>query len=197
MVGRKFGSLEVIDIEPCEKYGMVCVCRCECGEVRRNRTGGLKSGHFKSCGSRECRQFQPTSKSYGEISGTYWCCVKSGAESRGLVFDVLIQDCWELFLRQGRRCALSGVPLAFPPPGKVGDNNLMTASLDRIDSSLGYTIDNVQWIHKDLNQMKMARTDDEFARWCAAVAIHKGLALPLADTSLPAQLDRILSGPLD
>jgi len=29
-----------------------------------------------------------------------------------------------------------------------------TASLDRIDNNLGYTINNIQWVHKDINRIK-------------------------------------------
>lgn len=39
---------------------------------------------------------------------------------------------------------------------------MQTASLDRIDSLKGYTIDNVQWIHKHINYMKIDLTEQEF-----------------------------------
>lgn len=44
-----------------------------------------------------------------------------------------------------------------------------TASLDRIDSTKGYIHGNLQWIHKDLNQMKSNRTQDEFLEWVRKV----------------------------
>jgi peroxiredoxin family protein len=43
---------------------------------------------------------------------------------------------------------------------------LGTASLDRKDSSKGYTKDNIQWIHKDLQKMKMDMPEDKFINWC-------------------------------
>ncbi len=46
----------------------------------------------------------------------------------------------------------------------------MTASLDRIDSTKGYTLDNIQWIHKDLNKMKMNFANDYFIKTCKLVA---------------------------
>lgn len=45
-----------------------------------------------------------------------------------------------------------------------------TASLDRIDSLKGYTLDNVQWIHKDLNYMKCDYEENEYIEWCKKVA---------------------------
>ena len=45
---------------------------------------------------------------------------------------------------------------------KKRHNDSKTASLDRIDSSKGYTEDNIQWVHKDVNQMKMDLPEQRF-----------------------------------
>jgi hypothetical protein len=44
------------------------------------------------------------------------------------------------------------------------------ASLDRIDSSKGYIDGNVQWVHKEVNEMKMQATQNEFIEYCNLVA---------------------------
>jgi len=76
---------------------------------------------------------------------------------------------WGLFLNQDRKCALSGLPLVFGANhGKIEG----TASLDRIDSSKGYTIDNVQWVHKIVNLMKQDSSDEEFVKMCRIVSNH-------------------------
>jgi hypothetical protein len=72
---------------------------------------------------------------------------------------------WELFLKQDRKCALSGLPIEFGTKGR----ELGTASLDRIDSTKGYTPENVQWLHKDINQMKMDLTEQKFIDLCKKV----------------------------
>ena len=36
------------------------------------------------------------------------------------------------------------------------------ASLDRIDSSIGYTLDNIQWLHNDVNISKWEFSVDKF-----------------------------------
>lgn len=46
----------------------------------------------------------------------------------------------------------------------------MTASLDRIDSSRGYEIDNIQWVHKDVNKMKMGLSQNEFIDICKIIS---------------------------
>jgi hypothetical protein len=45
----------------------------------------------------------------------------------------------------------------------------MTASIDRIDSNLGYTESNVVWVHKDVNIMKNNFTKEYFLMMCQKV----------------------------
>lgn len=45
-----------------------------------------------------------------------------------------------------------------------------TASLDRIDSTRGYVVGNLQWIHKDLNLMKNTLPTSLFIEWCKKVS---------------------------
>ena len=45
-----------------------------------------------------------------------------------------------------------------------------TASLDRIDSKKGYTIDNVQWVYKKINMMKQNYDQKEFVNLCCLIA---------------------------
>lgn len=64
---------------------------------------------------------------------------------------------------QNNNCKLSNLPISI-------ENN--TASLDRINSKLGYVEDNVQWVHKWINVMKLDFTQEEFIQFCKAVAEH-------------------------
>ena len=41
---------------------------------------------------------------------------------------------------------------------------------DRINSIKGYTVDNVHWIHKKINQMKWDMNLDEFKQWCVLIS---------------------------
>jgi hypothetical protein len=107
----------------------------------------------------------------GEISGAYFYNIKNNAIKRRLDFDLTIEYIWSLFLKQNKKCALSGVDIGFSK--KNIDKHKTTASLDRIDSSKGYIIENTQWVHKEINRMKMDLNENEFIYWCNLIAKHR------------------------
>lgn len=78
---------------------------------------------------------------------------------RKLDFTLTIEDAWEGFLAQDRRCALTGWPLVMG----------VDASIDRIRSSEGYVAGNVQWLHKEINALKSNRRDTDLVQLCRAV----------------------------
>lgn len=53
-----------------------------------------------------------------------------------------------------------------------GRGSTTTASLDRIDSSSGYGLENIQWLHKDINIMKNVHSQDYFLSLCKKVAAN-------------------------
>jgi hypothetical protein len=109
---------------------------------------------------------------HGEISGTYWSRLKHDASKRELEFDMSIEDGWNLFLKQGRKCALSGVSIKFAKMTNDYWRRGTTASLDRIDSSVGYVSGNVQWVHKTVNKMKQNIPESELLKWCRLLIQH-------------------------
>lgn len=114
------------------------------------------------------KQWGLLAKGYKDINGSYWCSLKSKADSRNLCFELDIKDVWGLWILQDKKCALSGVELKLLKKRSYALKNKkeQTASLDRIDSSKGYTIDNVQWIHKDLQKVKWELLNEELFNWC-------------------------------
>lgn len=117
-----------------------------------------------------------TSTGTGNVSGTLMTYLKRKARERGLAFEVTSEQLWELFNKQNGKCALSGVELILET--KINkqhnlDRTAHTASLDRIDNSKPYTIDNVQWIHKVLNHMRRQYSMEDYIEWCRRVTYYQ------------------------
>jgi hypothetical protein len=77
-------------------------------------------------------------------------------------------------LEQDKKCKLSGLNISFTNINtKVTRHRfdlVCTASLDRIDSKKGYTLDNVQLVHKDINMMKKEYDQKYFIEMCKLIA---------------------------
>lgn len=106
---------------------------------------------------------------YQEINGWFWNSIRASAKRRNIPFELTIQQGWDLFIQQGKRCSLSGLPLKFAESHKDQVTGGTTASLDRIDSKKGYTLDNVQWVHKYVNIMKSNLQQCEFINICKLI----------------------------
>jgi hypothetical protein len=110
---------------------------------------------------------------YGEIHRSYLYLLKNRAHRKNLTFNLNGDYLWKLFLKQDKKCSLSGIELNFPEAWGSKSKTHITASLDRIDSSKGYVVDNVQWVHKTINTMKMDMSDKQFISLCKMVANNK------------------------
>lgn len=103
---------------------------------------------------------------YEDIPKYLWRGLCNGAKTRNLVVEITPKNIWDLFIKQNRLCALSGIEICFGKTRK----GVNTASVDRIDSSLGYIISNIQIVHKKINQIKMDLSQDDFIDLCVHVA---------------------------
>ena len=153
-------------------------CLCDCGNTKVVRGNHLYTKAIKSCGCLKKRRGKncPAFRGYEEISGDLLHTMKTGAKSHGHLWKVTPKYLWNLFIKQKRCCALSGVPLTFEGgsiENRYAATSKRTASLDRIDSSKDYTEGNVQWIHKDLNLMKNTFSTPVFVEWCRKVTDYK------------------------
>jgi hypothetical protein len=166
-IGEKFNRWTILKKAPSRKYRSVYLCQCECGVEKEIYAYNLKFGKSKSCG---CWAFDHTYTGFEEISGTYWVRIKSEAKRREILFEISIEEMWKLFLAQKRKCALSDLEIKFAATTKEFIERETTASIDRIDSSKGYTSDNVQWVHKDINRMKWNLSEEYFKHLCEMVS---------------------------
>jgi hypothetical protein len=112
-------------------------------------------------------------KGHEGLTGSQWNKIKKHANrenGRIIPFEISIEYAWKLFLQQDCKCALTGVSIILQADSK---HRSCTASLDRIDSSEGYVVGNVQWVHKVIQQMKWDQKEKDFIQWCKLVTEHK------------------------
>jgi hypothetical protein len=79
---------------------------------------------------------------------------------------------WET---QGGRCALSGIEMVLPRNTLAWEKQTddpWKPSLDRIDSSKGYTMGNVRYVTVMANLAKSRFSDEQLRRFCQAVAAN-------------------------
>ena len=165
VTGDVFGRLTVESYHGSKHHSTYWNCKCQCGVKRVVRYSYLINKQVISCGcAKRSGADHPRWNGYEEITGTYLHNWRTNAASRNLNIDVTEEQLWKQFLLQNRRCALSGLKIGF-------DDH--TASLDRIDSCLGYEEDNIQWLHKDVNKSKMDMVNELYITMCSNIALYR------------------------
>lgn len=180
LIGKTFGRLRVLSRSGVTPAGHVTWnCECGCGNSVIRTGTSLTRSKYSSCGCWKppSGKDSPHWEGVGDISAAWWHNVvhrsASGRKSRSGItkkLDITIEYAWELFLKQDRRCALTGLELRFPKKSTSSEYKSATASLDRIDSTIGYVKGNVQWVHKDINIMKNTYSNNYFINMCKLVA---------------------------
>lgn len=166
-VGEVYGDWTLVDISVDPKHGLkVYKCQCKCGRYIKKKYIELNS-KIKVEGCGYCR----TEIGYEDISNRYFNAIKKGASSRNIEFNITIQDIWDQYIKQNRKCFYTGTEIIFErkPLRNRGLIN-QTASIDRIDSTKGYTKDNIHIVHKSINVMKSSLSSDDFIQLCNIVA---------------------------
>lgn len=163
-VGQRFGKWTVLDAANLgNSRHKKLLARCDCGVVRPVHLENLKS--LKSTGCRKCsgmqRESNPSWSGYKDIPGQFWGILVRGAKEREINVDITIEDLQDVWLLQGGKCALSGLDIKL-----CAKRDGLTASVDRIDSALGYVKGNIQFVHKDVNLMKNKFNQEYFIEMC-------------------------------
>lgn len=138
-------------------------CKTEVTHLRRNYCIGAHNIE------QPCKKCSNTSNNpsgmIGAVRLSWYEAFFKSAISRGYSWELTAEDINALYEEQEGLCALSGLSIGW---SKVGWDH--TASIDRIDNELGYSIDNIQLVHKKINMMRGSLTVDEFRELCAFVA---------------------------
>jgi hypothetical protein len=193
-IGAKFGKWEIIDDDIIYfqsqnsnfRKGKIKV-KCECGFEKIVDLYSLKEGSSRGCydcSHKKTGHEHPLFKGYKEIPLRWY----NRYVNRNQEVNMDIKDVYNLWLKQDKKCALSDLSISFeneqpliklnpmdPNYGKNGKktkhNYTCTASLDRIDSSKGYILGNIQLVHRDVNRMKSDFEQDYFIKICKLISL--------------------------
>lgn len=188
-IGATFGEWTIVSIDIIHKgvqnHGHL-LCRCSCGEEKLVVPYSLKKGISTKCikCSKSNRgENHPSFTGYKNIPGSWF--TRYVNRKNKWDFDITIKDVYNIWVSQNRKCKLSGLDIDFENQnfrkisnresrkklGKKYDYDLKcTASLDRIDSNKGYTKNNIQLVHKDINMMKKEYEQDYYIKMCGLVS---------------------------
>jgi hypothetical protein len=172
-IGDRFGNLTITDILGDIIYSkrsqrLYCYnCLCDCGKTRIVPRIYLLNNSVTSCGHTKLANGRFKNKS--PFPFDYFTHIKRNARLRNIYFDesITTQILYDILLSQDKKCSFTGLDINLYVSKK--DKISQTGSLDRIDSKKGYTIDNIQWVHKDLNKMKWHLNNSYFIDMCKAV----------------------------
>lgn len=172
IVGLKFNKLYVVSFAHTLNGASYFNVKCDCGVEKPVQGKSLARNSIVSCG---CWNREKCWKGCGDLSKSYWNTIVKGAIRRNIEFSIDIFYGWELFQKQNGICALSGNKIVLDRSisqtyRKIHLPKIQTASLDRINSTLGYVQGNVQWIHMDVNRMKMNLDENKFIQLCKDIA---------------------------
>lgn len=184
LLGQKFGRLFVTGrnpiayIAPCRKNKRSSGeirwnCICDCGEKVTVLGCHLKGGKTTKC--KKCKY--KSMKLNGKLSGGFLAHIKYQAKIRSIPWNSNVSKEYlqKLYDDQKGICALSGLPIVFANSVEEHKHGSTTASLDRIDSGIGYEKGNICWVHKSINMMKWDTSKKEFLNLCIIICKFNNL----------------------
>jgi hypothetical protein len=178
-IGQKFGKWKITNtnIIPHEKSKEAQIeCTCECGDKRLVYCLTLVKGQSTACfncGHGNKGENNAKWKGYKEVPGAFINRITNRSKKANREVEVTAEDIYNLWIKQNKKCALSGLSIDFVNTN-IGNTNrkeskydlVCTASLDRINSNKGYTKNNIQLLHKDINMIKKEYDQDYFIMLC-------------------------------
>lgn len=148
-----------------EKKCLACSVVKPVGQFSSNKAhADGKATYCKACDRIRCniRDKQKRTLHVGQFLKALYKMAKSRSEKRKIPFDLTLDQLISLWDRQNGLCAITKEPMThIRGNGKVSTN----VSIDRVNSSLGYSIENLQLVCLIVNIMKNIFTIEELRMW--------------------------------
>ena len=154
---KKFKILELVPTryKDIPAYQIECLCGITkiygLKQVNRNTTCGSKRCPYgRNSLLTESAIILESKEDNFFLKRQAWCKYRSGATKRNLSFEITPEDVLSLWKKQKALCCISGMILSCGPRHEAGGHSW---SINRKDSSKGYTIDNIELVHKFTNML--------------------------------------------
>lgn len=184
LVGECFGRGKVLSFVEMRGNGKNRLShwrlRCNCGNEYEAATGNLRGGHVRSCGclAREIQTRNvllyavpactkpPGVAAFNQLLATY----KKVARNKNYKWQLTDEEFRILIYGDCCYCGIS--PSRMHKPRTKNGTSIVVNGVDRVDSKMGYTIDNCVSCCYQCNSSKSSYSRDDFLDWVARVYQH-------------------------
>ena len=163
-VGEKSRKKEIMDIN--KTLAESNQRRCGCCEKHLPRLEFFNNKTCKECSRKNARKNYAFKKEHPTLEIVAKVKIKSAknrARQKKLSFSLTVEDFLQLYVVQNGNCFYSGLPLSL----NIGTPNII--SIDRLDSNLGYDINNCVLTTYIVNVMKNDSSVDDFLNMCKII----------------------------
>ena len=150
--GERFGRLVVVGRN---SENTAWLCKCDCGNEVTSARGVLVSGRKKSCG---CLKLENSERRYHPTHQIIWSRYLDSAARRNIVWELTKDQFTKLVTGDCFYCGQEPIERTATVP-------FFANGIDRIDSNLGYCIENVVSCCSPCNKAKGTLSQKEFIAW--------------------------------
>lgn len=166
--GKKYGKLLVIERVENKGGRAFWKCQCDCGKITIVKGASLRTGLKPRAGTKSCgclAKFE-----YGESSfNSIFSAMKKQAIKRGHCWEITKEQAKDLFQKNCFYCGIA----PYQSRSKTRANGkFFYNGLDRIDSSKGYTMENVVPCCGKCNKAKSNLTVSDFSDLITRIYNH-------------------------
>ena len=176
-IGKKYGMLTAIEEVPRQnRWGHFFKFKCDCGNEKIAPVSHVFHGKTCSCGCLRKNSLlasvRITRKEYGHSTlNMLFTNAKANAERRKKEFNLSFGDYSRIIQSSCFYCG--EIPHEYKAKHYYG--SVFINGIDRIDSSIGYVIDNVVACCKTCNAAKGELTQEQFDGWIRRIYKHRNL----------------------
>ena len=172
LTGRRFGKLVALDFfrkkEGSKQYSVIVwKCICDCGGTTNVRAGHLIRGAIKSC---RCLlgEKRPKNTAFNMLYSRY----KRSSFRRKLEFTLSKSEFTAIVTQNCHYCGAFPTQKSLAKSGKYAAKDLFLYNgIDRINSLVGYTIENIVPCCGICNRAKYTMSYEDFKNWINSLSL--------------------------